>query len=195
MHALPLLCFLASASPDALVEQLRQQGAVSVKVHRVQLDRDAPLEAVVQYELPGSGVHAQVLDEANGTWRVAGKFNSWWNYVPGDAERFVEFRETVEAGVQDLLVRIRGGGTEDSRTLLEIYRLREGALVSVLSIKEQETAMEHPSGDVYATNARVQFAKGRVTVNYVKKPGGATRCVMYVWKPVQFRFDEESCLP
>ena len=47
---------------------------------------------------------------------AAGKFNSWWNYTKADSGNFLEFRETVETGVKDLIVRTRGGGTEEAVT-------------------------------------------------------------------------------
>lgn len=175
-----------------MVDQLRQRGADGIQVHRAQLDADAPLEAVIQYQLPDSGVHAIVLDSHGSEWREAGKFNSWWNYIKTDSERFLEFRETAEKGVKDLIVRTRGGGTEEARTTLEIYRLRDGAMVNVLTVTESLSAMEHPSGDVFTTTARFTYAIGRVTVRATRNPGNRQTCKSSVWNAARFRFDEES---
>lgn len=176
------------ASPEAFVEQLRRDGAREIRVDRVQLDSDAELEAVVRFEQEGTGAFAVVLDLQKTEWREVGRFNTWWNYVRADGERLVEWRETVEAGVKDLVVRTRSGGTEDSRTVLEVWRLRAGRMVPVLTVTEQETAMEHPSGDVYSTAARVGFELGRVTVEAVRQPGEKRTSAAFVWNAAQFRF-------
>ncbi|HEU0120455.1 MAG TPA: hypothetical protein VFQ91_08020 [Bryobacteraceae bacterium] len=191
IHAFQLVFAVALASPEAVAAQVRAEGATDVRVQLVQLDADDAMEAVVQYILPGSGVHAQVLDSRANGWQVAGKFNTWWNFVPEDADRFIELRETVRLGTQDVVVRTRGGGTEDSRTVLEIWRMRDGVMVNVLTLKEQETAMEHPSGDVFTTVARVEFEPGRVTVRSLKNPGEKRSCVSYFWDEAGFRFGEE----
>lgn len=188
-----VLFFLAAVlvSPEAFVEQLRKDGAVGVRVERVQLDSDAELEAVVRFEREGAGAFAVVLDSAGGGWREVGRFNTWWNFVKADGERLLELRETVDVGVQDLVVRTRSGGTEDSRTVLEIWRMREGRMAPVFTVTEQETAMEHPSGDVYSTAARVAFALGRVTVESVRQPGERRTRAAYVWDAARFRFSAE----
>lgn len=178
-------------SPGAFVEQLRKDGAAGVRLERVQLDGDPELEAVVRFEREGAGAFAVVLDSGGGGWREAGRFNTWWNFVKADGERLVELRETVETGVKDLIVRTRNGGTEDSRTVLEVWRMREGRMVAVLSVTERETAMEHPSGDVYSTAARVAFALGRVTVEAVRQPGDKRTRAAYVWDAARFRFSAE----
>lgn len=178
-------------SPEAFVEQMRRDGAVGVRLERVQLDSDLELEALVRFEREGAGAFAVVLDSRGGEWREAGRFNTWWNFVKADGERLVELRETVDVGVQDLVVRTRSGGTEDSRTVLEIWRMREGRMAPVLTLTEQETAMEHPSGDVFTTAARVTFALGRVTVETVRQPGEKRTRAAYVWDAARFRFNAE----
>lgn len=193
MPAFQFLFALALASPEALADQLRSQGATALQLHRLQLDADTPLEAVIQYELPGKGVHAIVLDQRGAEWREAGRFNSWWNFTKTDADRFLEFRETVEGGVKDILIRTRSGGTEDARTTLEITRLKDGAVVTVLSIKEHETAMEHPSGDVFTTEAKLSFAPGAITVHSTRHPGSVLTCQLHRWNAAAFRFDETPC--
>ena len=185
------LLAVAVVSPEAFVEQLQRDGAMGVRVERVQLDSDAELEAVVRFEREGAGAFAVVLDSVGGGWREAGRFNTWWNFVKADGERLVELRETVDMGVFDLVVRTRSGGTEDSRTVLEIWRMRGGVMVSVLTLIEQETAMEHPSGDVFSTAARVTFALGRVTVESVRQPGEKRTRATYVWDAARFRFNAE----
>ena len=183
-----LLLAVVISSPEAFVEQLRQDGAVDVRMERVQLDGDAELEAVVRFEREDTGAHAVVLDFNGGEWREAGRFNTWWNFVKADGERLVELRETAETGVKDLVVRTRSGGTEDSKTVLEVWRMRAGRLVPVLTVTEQETAMEHPSGDVFSTAARVSFAVGRITVETVRQPGGKRTRAAYAWDAARFRF-------
>lgn len=178
-------------SPEAFVEQLRKDGAVGVRLERVQLDSDLELEALVRFEREGAGAFAVVLDSRGGEWREVGRFNTWWNFVKADGERLVELRETVDVGVQDLVVRTRSGGTEDSRTVLEIWRMREGRMAPVLTVTEQETAMEHPSGDVFSTAARVTFALGRVTVESVRQPGEKRSRATYAWDAARFRFSAE----
>lgn len=173
------------------MEQLRQQGASHIRIHRVQMDADEPLEAVIQYELADSGVHAVVLDSTGSGWREAGKFNSWWNFTKPDADRFLEFRETVLKGVFDLLVRSRSGGTEESRTTIEIHRLKDGAMVNVLTVIESLSAMEHPSGDVFTTVATLSYAPGRVTVKSTRNPGNRQVCQTLVWSAALFRFQED----
>lgn len=185
-----LMAVAVFGSPEAFVGTL--QGAAEVRVHRVQLDGDAELEAVVQYEVAGSGVYAVVLDQRGGEWREVARFNSWWNYERGDYGTFLEFRAVAEAGVQDVIVRVRSGGTEAARRVMEVFRLREGTMRSVLSVVEEETAMEHPSGDVFATAARVRFAGvGRVEVRSVRNPGGLVRCRVFVWDGEGFGFKED----
>ena len=76
MRAFQFLFAVIFSSPEGLVDHLRQRGANGIQVHRAQL------EAVIQYELPHSGVHAIVLDSHGSEWREAGKFNSWWNFTP-----------------------------------------------------------------------------------------------------------------
>ena len=185
------LLAVAVVSPEAFVEQLRRDGAVGVRVERVQLDSDAELEAVVRFEREGAGAFAVVLDSGGDGWREAGRFNTWWNFVKADGERLVELRETVEVGISDLIVRTRSGGTEDSRTVLEVWRMRQGRMAPVLTLTEQETAMEHPSGDVFSTAARVTFALGRVTVESVRQPGEKRTRAAYVWDAARFRFNAE----
>ena len=188
-----ILLALAVVSPEARVAQLRSEGASDIRVHRVQLDADAPLEVVLQFIAPApAGAHcAEVWDEGGGGWHTVGKFDSWFEFQPKDADRFLEFRETVEAGVRDMIVRRKGGGTEVSGTTLRIHRLRNGTMAEVLSISEEETAMEHPSGDVYVTKARVTFALGRVTVESVRQPGDKRTRATYVWDAARFRFSAE----
>lgn len=193
MPAFQFLFALALSGPEAHAKTLQNQGATALHIHRVQLDADPSIEAVIQYELPAKGVHAVVLDQRRGEWRVAGRFNSWWNFTKADATRFLEFRETVDPGVKDILIRTRSGGTEDARTTLEIARLKDGAMVIVLAISEHETAMEHPSGDVYSTEARIEHAPGLVTVRSTKRPGNALTCQLYRWNSAAFRFQEEPC--
>jgi hypothetical protein len=191
--AFQFLLALALASPETNVEALRRQGATAIQLHRMQLDADPALEAVIQYELPEKGVHAVVLDQRGSEWREAGRYNSWWNFTKSDASRFLEFRQTVGPGVNDILVRTRSGGTEDARTTLEIARLKDGAMITVLSIKEHETAMEHPSGDVFTTEARIEYAPGAITVRSTKKPGSTNTCQLYRWNAAAYRFEDESC--
>src|SRR5437868_1028861 len=119
MYPFQFLLALALLSPEALVEQVRKDGAKDVRIHRVQLDEDPELEVVVQFIIPGQGVIGRVLDQNGGAWREVGKFGSWWRFEPTDAEKFLEFRETVTAGIKDIVVRYRGGGTEVSGTTLE----------------------------------------------------------------------------
>ena len=185
------LLAVAVASPEAFVEQLRKDGAVGVRVERVQLDSDAEVEAIVRFELAGAGAFAVVLDSAADGWREVARFNTWWNFVKADGERLVELRETVEVGIFDLIVRTRSGGTEDSRTVLEIWRMRQGRMAPVFTLTEQETAMEHPSGDVFSTAARLTFALGRVTVESVRQPGDKRTRATYVWDVARFRFNAE----
>ena len=192
MRAFQFLFAVILSSPEGLADHLRQRGANGIQVHRAQLDGDAPLEVVIQYELPDSGVHAIVLDSHGSEWREAGKFNSWWNFTPADSGNFLEFRETVETGVKDLIVRTRGGGTEESGTTLEIFRFRDGAMVNVLTLTESLSAMEHPSGDVLTTTAEFTYGPGRVTAKLTTNPGNRQTCRSYIWNAVRFRFDEDS---
>jgi hypothetical protein len=69
--------------------------------------------------------------------------------------------------------------------------MREGRMAPVLTVTEQETAMEHPSGDVFTTVARVTFALGRVTVETVRQPGEKRTRATYVWDAARFRFNAE----
>lgn len=184
------LVALALASPEALQEQLRRDGAVGVRIERVQLDGDAEPEAIVRFDREGSGAFAVVLDFVGGEWREAGKFNTWWNYAKTDGDRLVELLETVEPGVKDLLIRTRNGGTEESRTVVEVWRMRKGQMVPVFTVTEQETAMEHPSGDVYSTVARVSFSLGKVTVESVRQPGDRRTRKQYLWDAARFQFTE-----
>lgn len=193
MVLLQLLLALAPLDPDAFARDLAKTGAANVRVRRVQLDRDAPLEAIVQWEMPDTGAHAAVLDPAGPAWRELARFNTWWSYLPADGERLIETRPLVDPAVQDLLVRVKSGETEHVRHTLTAYRLREGKLLPVLEIKESETAMEHPSGDVFTTTAAVTFAPGRVTVRTKREPGGRTGCALHVWNEDRFRFDERPC--
>lgn len=186
-----LLLAMAIGGPEGFVQQLRKDGAVGVRLERVQLDSDPELEALVRFERDGAGAFAVVLDFTGGEWREVGRFNTWWNYAKADGEGLVELRETVEAGVQDLVVRTRNGGTEDSRTVLEVWRLRAGKMVVVVTLTEQETAMEHPSGEVYSTAARVSFSLGRMAVENVRQPGEKRTRAAFVWNAAQFRFIAE----
>jgi hypothetical protein len=192
MYPFQFLFALALLSPEALVEQARKDGAKDVRVHRIQLDEDPQLEVVIQFIIPGQGVVGRVLDLVDSEWREVAKFGSWWRFEEADAERFLEFRETVAHDVKDIIVRYRGGGTEVSGTTLEVHRLRKGVLVNVLSVKEQETAMEHPSGDVFETSARTTFAPGRIDTLTTRNPGNKKTCVTYTWNEARFRFEESS---
>ena len=192
MFPFQLLFALAVLSPEAVVEQARRDGATDVRVQRIQLDDDPPLEAVIQFILPGQGVMGRVLDPDGTGWREAGKFNSWWRFEPADAYRLFEFRETVAAGINDVIVRHRSGGTEESSTNLDIYRLRKGVLVNVLSLKEQQTAMEHPNNDVYENAAQITYKSGRIDVLLIRNPGNKRTCATYTWSEVRFRFEESS---
>lgn len=172
---------------------MAKTGATNVRVRRVQLDRDPELEAIVQWEMPDTGAHAAVLDPAAPGWRELARFNTWWSYLPADGQRLIEARPLVDPAVHDLLVRFKSGETEHVRHTLTLYRLRDGKLRPVLEIKESETAMEHPSGDVFTTTAAVDFAPGRVTVKSKREPGGRTACALHVWNEDRFRFDERPC--
>jgi hypothetical protein len=192
MYPFQFLFALALLSPEALVEQARKDGAKDIRIQRVQLDEDPQLEAVIQFIIPGQGVFGRVLNQDGGTWREVGKFNSWWDFEPADADRFLEFRETVAAGISDLIVRTRGGGTEVSGTELTIHRLRKGVLTSVFSLREQETSMEHPSGKVGEVAARLAFTPGRIDITTTLNPGNKKTCATYVWNEAGFRFEESS---
>ena len=192
MPAFAFLFAFALLSPETLIEQLRRDGAQDLRVHRVQLDADPSLEVVLQCIIPGQGVIGRVLDHDNGVWRMIGKFNSWWRFEPADAGRFLEFRETVATGVKDIIVRYRGGGTEVSGTTVEIHRLRDGNLVNVLSVNEETTAMEHPSGNVFVTSAEITYALGRITTVTMRRPGNRRTCASYAWNEARFHFEEEN---
>jgi hypothetical protein len=192
VHGFQFLFAVALASPETLVEQVRRQGANGIQVHRVQLDADAPLECVVQYELPDSGVHAVVLDSRGSEWREVGRYNAWWNYTKRDSERFLEFRQIAETGVNDVIVRTRSGGTEEARTTVEIHRMQSGAMVNVLNLTEYSSAMEHPSGDVFTTVTRLSYSPGRVVSDSTKNPGGRRTCQVYIWNAARFRFEEDT---
>jgi len=192
MFPFQLLFALAVLSPEAVVEQARKDGATGIRVQRIQLDDDPPLEAVIQFILPGQGVMGRVLDPDGSGWREAGKFNSWWRFEPADAEKLFEFREIVTPGVNDLIVRHRSGGTEESSANLEIYRLRKGVLVNVLSLKEQQTAMEHPNNDVFETTAQLTYKPSRIDVLSIRNPGNKRTCAIYTWNEARFRFEESS---
>ena len=192
MPAFPFLFAFALLSPETLIEQLRRDGAEELRVHRVQLDADSSLEVVIQCIIPGQGVIGRVLDHHNGVWRMIGKFGSWWRFEPADAVRFLEFRETVATGVKDIIVRHRGGGTEVSGTTVEVYRLRNGNLVNVFSVSEEETAMEHPSGNVFVTSAEITFAPGRITTVTTRHPGNRRTCASFAWNEARFHFEEEK---
>jgi len=194
MSAFHILLALALASPEQLAEQLRLQGATGIRVQLAQLDEDPAMEALVQYELPGSGVHAKILDLGKSGWQTAGSFNTWWEFKPEDAERFIEFRETVRLGVQDVVVRTRSGGTEASQTTVEVFRMKDGALAGVLRMKEREVAMEHPSGDVFTTEAKITIEPGKVTVRSIRHPGGIESCRLHTWDAERFTFLEGDCL-
>ncbi len=193
MWTVALLLAMGGLDPENLARQVRMAGATGVRVERVQLDGDAPLEALVRYEMADSGAHAVVLDPVGDGWREAGRVNTWWNYVAEDGARLIELRAVVEASVMDLVVRVRSGETEHARTTLSIYRMRDGRLVNVLDVKEHETAMEHPSGHVFTTRAEIAYAPGRVTVRSKREPGGRLECAAYQWDSARFRFEEEAC--
>lgn len=193
MLVFQLLFAVAIVNPETLADQVRRQGGTDVRIERVQMDGDAPLEAIVRYELPDSGVHAVVLDATGGEWQTAGHFNSWWEYTKADGEGFLEFRETVAAGIFDVIVRTRSGGTEESRTALEIWRMRGGRLESVLELTEQESAMSHPSGEVSVTVRKLSFIPGRIMVRAVKAPGDHTSCEAFGWSESSFRFIPQPC--
>ena len=192
MYPFQFLFALALLSPEAVVEQARKDGAKDVRVNRIQLDEDPQLEVVIQFIIPAQGVMGRVLDQDGGQWREVGRFGSWWRFEDADAEKFLEFRETVVSGIKDVVVRYRGGGTEVSGTTLEVHRLRKGVLVNVLSVKEQETAMEHPSGDVFEISAQLTFAPGRIDTVTTRNPGNKKTCVTYTWNESRFRFEESS---
>lgn len=192
MYPFQFLFALALLSPEALVEQARKDGATDIRIHRIQLDEDPQLEVVIQFIIPGREVVGRVLDQHGDGWRQAGEFNSWWNFEPADAKRFLEFRETVASGINDIVVRTRGGGTEVSGTELSVYRLRKGVLVNVFSVKEQETSMEHPSGKVFETTARLTFTSGRIEIITTRDPGNKKTCATYLWNEARFRFEESS---
>lgn len=188
MNPFQFLLLLNLTSPDALVEQLRRQGAREIGIERVQMDSDPEFEALVRYEKPGEGIHAVILDAGREGWMRAGGFNAWWSLTEDDRKRFVELRPAVEAPIQDVFVRTRSGGTEEERITLEIYRLREGKLVNVLSIVEYLSAMEHPSGDVFNTTVTLHSRPGRIVSESVRRPGGRRVCTVYRWEPNSFRF-------
>lgn len=192
MHAFHFLFAILFASPESLVESLRHKGASGIVVHRVQLDADAPLEAVIQYEMSETGVHAIVLDSQPQGWREAGRFNSWWSFEKADAARFLQFRASVDPDVQDLLLRTRSGGTEEARTTLDLYRMRKGALVNVLTATEYLSAMEHPTGEVFTTTAVLAVAPGRLMLRSLRQPGDRKTCQVYLWNPHRFRFEEDA---
>lgn len=191
MLAFQILFALALVSPEAVLEAARKDGANDIRIYRVQLDTDSALEVVLQFIIPSQGVIGRVLDQDGGGWQVVGKFNSWWRFEAADAESFLEFRETVTPGVKDVIVRHRGGGTEISGTTLDIYRLRNGVLELVLSVMEQETAMEHPSGDVFETNAQIAYMPGRIKTVALRRPGNRKTCISYVWSAARFRFEDD----
>ncbi len=93
---------------------------------------------------------------------------------------------------QGVIVRYRGGGTEVSGTTVEVHRLRNGNLVNVLSVSEEETAMEHPSGNVSVTSAEITYAPGRITTVTTRHPGNRRTCVSFAWDEARFHFEEEN---
>lgn len=193
MLLLPILLALAAGDPESLAESLRRAGAGAVRIERVQLDLDAELEAIVRWERNDTGAHAAVLDHVGNEWREAGRVNTWWSYVAADGQRLIETRPTVDAGQMDLLVRVKSGETEHVRQTLTVFRLRAGRLVNVLEVPEFETAMEHPSGEVFTTTTTLTFGPGQITVRSRRTPGGRTGCALYVWNEEQYRFDERRC--
>jgi hypothetical protein len=184
---------LAATTPEALVQQLRVQGATEVSVTYARLASGSADHAIVRYIHPQSGAHALILAPSESGWREAAHFNTWWSFEPRDAALLLELRPLVDPAVTDLIVRTRSGGTETALTQLDFYRLRDGAAVNVLSLKEYESAMEHPSGDVTTTVAAVEFpAPGRILVRTAMDSGART-CTLYVWDAPAFRFSPRPC--
>lgn len=195
MPPLPLLAALALLNPESLAEQVRRSGGSDVAVEMVQLDADAAMEAIVRYTGAETGAHAVVLDRAPAGWVEAGRFNTWWGFTSGDAARLLTLRPTVETGIADLIVRTRGGGTENEHTLFRIFRLREHRVVLVFEVREQDVSMEHPSGNVKTTVARVEFPSPGVLHQFSSSDSDTTsRCTEFRWNPASYRFEAvEGC--
>lgn len=189
------LLLLAAPTPEALVSQLKASGATAVTLEYTQLDADPDPEAVIRYTKSDTGAHALILDLQSNTWREIAHFNTWWNFTPADASTLLTLQPTVDPAINDLIVRTRSGGTEDSRTSLEIHRLRTGYTTNVLAITEQETAMEHPSGDVYTITTIIEVNPGKITVQATRNPGNRQTTNLYTWNPTNFRFEPTAPPP
>jgi hypothetical protein len=185
---------LAVSSPDALLQQLRSQGAADISLSHARLASGPAEHAILRYTDPKTGAHALILAPSPSGWREAAHFNTWWSFEPRDAARLLELRSLIDPAVTDLIVRTRSGGTETALTQLDFFRLRDGSAVNVLSLKEYESAMEHPSGDVTTTVAAVEYpAPGRILVRTAKDPGPHRSCTLYVWDAPAFRFSPRPC--
>lgn len=189
------LLLLAAPTPESILQQLKSAGAAAITLEHAQLDADPEPEAIIRYTQGDTGAHALILDWQSKAWREVAHFNTWWNFTPADAASLLTLKPTVDPAINDLIVRTRSGGTEVARTTFEIHRLRNGAATNVFSLTEHETAMEHPSGDVYTTNASIQIAPPRITVHSTRNPGSRRATIVFTWNPEKFRFDATAPPP
>jgi len=74
---------------------------------------------------------------------------------------------------------------------VRIFGLRNKVLEKVLSINEQEAAMEQPSGNICEQSAQIISSRGRITTITTRSPWKRRTCAVYTWNESRFRFEQD----
>jgi hypothetical protein len=159
--------------------------ALDVKLMAVNLDEDPALERV----LMARNIQFQsvaIFDWGGAQWKFVGSFLCCGRNASSDRNPFVELRQTVWYGVNDLVVHTGGSmGTGVGESRVSVYRMRGGRLYQVFD--NIEDAYNWTSED----QATFRYPDiGRIQVQRVKRSGQrkAITCTMHSWDSKQFVF-------
>ena len=80
---------------------------------------------------------ALIFDHQETGWMQVGQFEYFWRWNPDGAEGFIEFREIIDSGRKEVLVRLMNGGTGVAEQAVTIFRLHKGLLYPIFQMIEE----------------------------------------------------------
>jgi len=205
MDPLTLYRGLTSSSKDERTKTFRRLGdnfseieqPEDTRLYAINLDADPDLEYVLEAKVAFAATIAWVFKKGPEGWWMVGEFNYSWHWDPNQAERFIEFREIVQYGRKEIIVRDTGGGTGLAQTRLAIYRMNNGFLYRVFETTEDSVSYIVGTGVTEYEHRDIEYpdpggADGRTFLIVRLKRQGIRTCSAFNWDALSFRFSEDK---
>lgn len=164
---------------------------LDVRLLAVNLDEDPALERV----LIARTLFVQsvaIFDLPNAHWMLVGTFLCCGVNAPSDREPFLELKQTVRHGVNDVVVH--GGGSAGpgiARWSLSVFRLRDGRLYQVFDSVETAHSLTNEEHATFRyPDLGQSSAPPRIQVQREKRTGQrkTISCAIHSWNTKQFAF-------